>query len=136
MNTSIEKNGLRIEINPQFLSIDGLHFSTGEATKVLNVLVWAARMQDLKALPPTVTDGPFTLTFSEEGNHQLARNDVKNSSVLLFQFSQIDSIVDLINAGVEAYKTNLDVTSVDRLRARGRMGAVGSNYPDIIDGRN
>jgi len=135
MNTEIEKDGFRVEITPQFLSINGVHFSPGEAGKVANVLVWAIRMQDLKALPPTVTDGPFTITFSEDGFHRLSRNDNKSTSFVTFQFSQVDSLVNIVNSGVDAYKNNIDVQSIDRARARGRVGAVGANYPDIIDGK-
>ena len=135
MNTSIEKSGFRLEITPQFLSINGVHFSPGETPKLANVLVWAARMSDMKALPPTVSDGAFTVTFSENGLHRLARNDDKSTAFIAFQFSEVDAIVSLINSGVDGYKNNMDVQSVDRARARGRVSATGSNYPDIIDGR-
>jgi len=135
MNTSIERNGFRVEITPQFLSISGVRFSPGEVAKIASVLVWASRMSELKALPPTVTDGPFTVTFSEDGLHRLARNDDKSVAFIAFQFGQADALIDIINCGVDAYKNNMDVQSVDRARARGRTSATGSNYPDIIDGR-
>jgi len=136
MNTFIEKNGFRIEITPQFLSIQGVKFSPGEANKVISVLVWAARMSEMKALPPTVADGFFTVTFSEDGNHTLTRNDERSANKVTFTFSQVNTLVDLINNGVEGFKNNMEIQSLDRLKARGKVSIVGANFPDIIEGHN
>jgi hypothetical protein len=133
MGKSITKNGFTVEILPKMLSIQTLKFSPSESVSLASALGWAGRMAPQKVLPPTVSSGTFVVTFNEDGNHSVSREGTKGN--IYFTFQQVDGLVEIVNMGLEAHKTLMEVNRAERLRGRGRTGSPGQNSPDIIDGR-
>lgn len=127
MNNILERGSFRIEVSPQNLSINGLKFSPGEADKITGLISLAGRMADLEALPPSIGNPPFRITFDEEGKHFLYRVD--HPGKVIFEFEDADTLVQTIQDGIQMFRTLLE------FGPKASRSAPAVNFPDIIDGR-
>jgi len=134
MSKTLEKDGFQVEITPKGLNISGVNFSPSESTKILSILGWASRMSSMEVLPPSVAHDPFVIKFNEDGNHTMSR--VGSTGEIVFRFSQLDNLVTIINLGIDSYKNNQDIQRALKLIPKDRVGVIGLNSPDIIEGRS
>ncbi len=94
-NFVIEYDGESIEIPP------------AEGDKLIEILLAVSGMQSFRALPPQVTEKPFTIKLNEEGACLLTREDEVNG--ISFPIYNIDTLVEGIQKVVKKIQ---DLTSI------------------------
>lgn len=134
MGKVIEQDNHRIEVLNQYLVLDTLSFTPGEAVHLKNCLTWARRLQDVNVLPPQVSHSPFVVEFNASGVHTLKRTSHKDNGKCEFKFSELDLLMSLIDNGVSFHTTGLEVSRLNEAR-RGPRGAGRIEGPDIHGGR-
>src|SRR3989337_753127 len=105
MSNTLVRGNFKVEASPQFLLINGLRFSPGEADKIAGLVSLAGRMADLDTLPPSIGNPPFRITFNEEGKHSLYRVD--HPVKVIFEFEEADTLVQTILDGVQLFRNLL-----------------------------
>lgn len=107
----------------------GFSFSPAESTKLTGLIGFAGSMAELKALPEEISDPPFVIKFTEDGTHQVTREN--SEATISFTFETIDEIIQALNTfiGIALDMQRITPNPIPR-------GGFGPGAPDIIDGRN
>lgn len=86
---------------------DPLEAPPAEANKLIEILLAVSGMQSFRALPPQVTEKPFTIKLNEEGTCFLTREDEEKG--ISFPIYEIDDLVEGIQNVVKKIQ---DLTSI------------------------
>lgn len=131
MGRLIEIGGLRayIEQSRVVFRDSGFTYTPAEAIKLTKLLGFAGSMAELKALPEEISDPPFVIKFTEDGNHQITREE--SEPMITFTFETIDDMIKAVSACADIA---LDMQRINPKPLP--RGGLGSGVPDIIDGRN
>lgn len=131
MGRLIEIGGIKafIEQTRVTLRDTGFSFSPAESAKLTGLLGFAGSMAELKALPEEISDPPFVISFTEDGEHKVTREN--SDATISFTFETIDSLIQTLNTCVEIALDMQRITPSPIPR-----GNFGPGAPDIIDGRN
>jgi hypothetical protein len=86
---------------------ESLEAPPAEADKLIEILLAVSGMQSFRALPPQVTEKPFTIKLNEEGACLLTREDEEKG--ITFPIYNIDELVDGIQKVVKKIQ---DLTSI------------------------
>ena len=86
---------------------DSLEAPPAEANKLIEILLAVSGMQSFRALPPQVTEKPFTIKLNEEGVCLLTREDEVTG--ITFPIYNIDALVDGIQKVIKKIQ---DLTSI------------------------
>lgn len=127
MERTYNINNHKYKVTNENISIDEMKLTPGEVSTIVELLGIAGSMSGLRALPPEISSGSFTIEFSEDGNHLLIRDFDPNT--IQFTFEDIDNIINDIQMCLDS------ALDLQKISPKVVPHVHGHDSGDIIEGR-